>query len=334
MSVLVFYGCQGAYLITLGEFKTFFATAVAFESLRSTDSIMGQIVHWVATDIIGQAEFWWNRGNDTFDTVDGTAEYFLSPRVYQDKVWGMYDQDNDRKIHKRDLQEFYDSDPTPTEEGDAYCWAYVGQSSCQAVSTAAGTVSVVSSDNDDTSFSAIIQGKVAGIQRYEILELTGATAVTGTLSFAADQALDISVENKPEGVITVTHGSATVASIPPKQRRIRTPHIRFMDVPGTTGDTINYFFYKNAPEPVDDADFIDFDDAAYTALRSGILEVCLLMTNKPDLSFKAHEKYRQDCMDLIIKSERDIAGNPIKQLRDSTPFAYRLPTTISGSVTV
>lgn len=321
-------------MMTLGQLKSFFATGTVNQSLQGGSSTMGQIVHWVATDIIATADFWWNRGSDSFDTVDGTAEYFLSNRVFMDKVWGMFDEDNDKPLFKKDLEWFYAVDATPTEEGDADFWAYVGQASCQAVPSAAGTISVVSSNGNDTNTDFVVRGISGGIERYEILVLDGTTAKTGSISWAANKPVSINLENTVLGVVTATIGATTVAQIPPKHLRVLRPHIRLFNVPGTTGDTINYFFYKRATEPVSDSDVIDIPDIAFKALRYGIEEIAYFLTSKLRASNDSFEKYKDAKMELVAISERDVAGNEIKNFRETVPFAFRLPDTITGSVLV
>src|SRR3990167_1359123 len=321
-------------MMTLGQLKTFFATATVNQSLQGTNSPMGSIVHWVATDIISTADFWWNRGSTSFDTVDGTAQYFLSNQVQDDKIWGMFDEDNDKPLHKKDLEWIYAADPTPTDEGDADYWAYVGQASCQAVATAAGTVSVSSSASADTQKDVVITGVSSGVERYEILTLQGTSTVTGPISWAVTPPLSINLGEICTGVITVTRGAVTVAEIPPKHLRVLRPHVRLFKVPGTTGDTINYFFYKRATEPVSDADLIDIPDIAFKALRYGLEEISFFLVGKLQASTAAHKKYQEAIRELIAVSERDIAGNEIKNWRESIPLTYRLPDTITGSVLV
>jgi hypothetical protein len=127
--------------------------------------------------------------------------------------------------------------------------------------------------------------------------------------------------------------SWTVSEIPPNHLRVLRPHIRLQSVPGTAGDTINYFFYKRASEPVADSDVIDLPDIAFKPLRYGVEEIANFLTGKMQASNNAFEKYRDAKMELILKSERDIAGNEIKNWRESVPFTFRLPETISGSIT-
>jgi|TARA_Y100000034_G_scaffold127744_2_gene181165 hypothetical protein len=397
-------------MITLGQLKTFMATGTVNQTLQGSSSTLGDIVHWVATDIISAAEFWWNRGSSSFDTVKGQAEYFLSNQVFMDKVWGMFDEDNDKPLIKKDLSWIYSTDATPTEQGDADFWAYVGQAECQALQTNSATLSFVSSNAADTAVDIIVKGVSSGVERYEPIVLDGTNTATATNPLTWDKLkpLSINLEQTVSGVVTGTlttstftissiaasstsgditvttsaaHGlsvgqtvvqagasdsayngsftvtavdstttydvtatftatdtgtmtqSWTVSEIPPNHLRVLRPHIRLQSVPGTAGDTINYFFYKRASEPVADSDVIDLPDIAFKPLRYGVEEIANFLTGKMQASNNAFEKYRDAKMELILKSERDIAGNEIKNWRESVPFTFRLPETISGSIT-
>jgi|TARA_Y100000310_G_scaffold145087_1_gene144447 hypothetical protein len=397
-------------MITLGQLKTFMATGTVNQALQGSSSTLGDIVHWVATDIISAAEFWWNRGSSSFDTVKGQAEYFLSNQVFMDKVWGMFDEDNDKPLIKKDLSWIYSTDATPTEQGDADFWAYVGQAECQALQTNSATLSFVSSNAADTAVDIIVKGVSSGVERYEPIVLDGTNTATATNPLTWDKLkpLSINLEQTVSGVVTGTlttstftissiaasstsgditvttsaaHGlsvgqtvvqagasdsayngsftvtavdstttydvtatftatdtgtmtqSWTVSEIPPNHLRVLRPHIRLQSVPGTAGDTINYFFYKRASEPVADSDVIDLPDIAFKPLRYGVEEIANFLTGKMQASNNAFEKYRDAKMELILKSERDIAGNEIKNWRESVPFTFRLPETISGSIT-
>ena len=294
--------------------------------------MLGQIVHWVVTDIIGKAEFWWNQANDTFDTVDGQAEYFLNNRVFMDKVWGMFDEDNEWPLIKKDISKFYAYDPTPTDEGDAHFWAYVSQESCQAVPAAAGVMTVVSSNNSDTSINAVLKGKVLNVENYEILTLNGTSTVTGTTSWDASVPVSINLESTAAGLVTFTRG-VTMAQIPAGHLRVLRPRIRLYQVPGTTGDTIRYHFYKRSIPLVSDYEIVDLPDIAFKALRYGVEEIAYFLVGKLQASNNAFEKYRSACDELVSISERDIAGNEIKNVKETVPYAYRLPEIISGTVT-
>lgn len=320
-------------MMTLGDLKTFFALGTVNEALRSSGSnTMGQIVHWVVSDIIATADFWWNQGQDTFDTVDGQAHYFLSNRVFMDKIWGMVDEDNDNPLQKKDLSWIYERDVTPTEESDAKYWAYVDQQSCQAVPTAAGVMTAASSSASDTSIDIVLRGTSSSIERYEILTLSGTSTVTGSISWDASLPVSINLESKAAGLVTVSR-STTMAQIPPGHLRVLRPRIRLYEVPGTTGDTLRYFFYKRSVPLVSDADMVDLPDSAFKALRYGVEEIAFFLVGKTKASESAFKKYQLSLNDLVNLSERDIAGNEIKDYRQPVPFAYRLPDTISGSVT-
>ncbi len=320
-------------MMTLGDLKTFFATGTVNQALRAPGSAtMGQIVHWVVTDILATADFWWNKGEDTFDTIDGQAQYFLSNRVFMDKIWGMFDEDNDNPIEKKDQDWIYAQDPTPTEEGDPCVWAYVDQATCQAVPTAAGVMTVVGSNATDTGIDIVLKGKSSGIEQYEILTSNGTTTVTGSVSWDASEPVAINLEAKAQGLMTISRG-VVMAQIPPGHLRVIRPRIRLYQVPGTTGDTLRYFYYKRSVPLVSDADIVDLPDPAFRALRYGIEEIAYFLVGKSTQSESAFQKYDRALNGLVNISERDIAGNEIKDYRRPTPFGFRLPDTINYTVT-
>lgn len=320
-------------MMTVGDLKTFFSSGTVNQALRSSGSAtMGQVIQMVVSDMVGKADFWWNQAQDTFDTVSGTAQYFLSNRVFLDKIWGMVDEDNDLPLTKVDLSRIYSYDPTPTETGNQNVWAYVDEASCQAVPTAAGVMTVSSSSVSDTSINFVLKGKVSGIERYETGTLNGTTTVTGALSWDSGEPVAINLNSKAAGLVTFTRG-VTMAEIPPGHLRVLRPRIRLGQlVPGTTGDTIRYFFYKRALPLVSDADLVDLPDIAFRALRYGIEEIVFFLVGKTSASEAAFKKYEMAMNELINVSDRDIAGNELKMLQKNIPFAYRLPETITYTV--
>ena len=319
-------------MITLGDLKDLFAVGTVNQSLNAAGSRMGKIVHWVLADIYSAADFWWNRANDTFTTVDGTAEYFLNNRVQDNMIWGMQNQSStERKILKKDLSFFYDLDPTPTDTGTPAFWAYVGQAECQAKPTVAGTLSFVSSNAADISIDVPVRGKSGGIERFEILKADGTNTITGTISWDADSLLSISLEQAAAGVLTFTRGAVVVAEIPPGYLRVQRPIVRFFPVPGSA-DTIQYHYYKKSLPLVSDAEVVDLPDMGFKALRYGCEEIIHFINSQTSESATAFQKYELALKELISKSERDVAGNDIKGIRHTVPFAARLPETIDGSV--
>lgn len=315
-------------MITLGDFKTYYAQATVNQSLRASNSLMGPILHWAITDLISMADFWWNQGNTTFATVSSQAEYFLSTRVSGNRIWGLYNQTEDRKLHERPLDEIYDSDPTPTETGIASFWSYVSQEECQAVPTVAGTISLVSSSTADISKTAVIKGKASGIEQYETLSLNGTTAVTGTISWDASEPLSISLGAACSGVVTATRGAVTVASIPPGHPRVQCPLIRLNLIPDSA-QTIRYFFYKRSLPLINDNEIVDLPDDAFNAIRCAVAEACYALVGKLQASQLEYQKKKEAIKDLVIWSERNIAQTPIKQFKYPDPVAYRLPDFIN-----
>ncbi len=316
-------------MMTLGDMKDLMATATVNQALRAQNSILGKIVHWVVTDIINTADFWWNQDTDTFVTVASTADYFLNNRVNLDKISIMVNETNNNPIIKKPLTFFYDIDPTPTETGSPGFFAYIGQEECIALPTDAGVVTVNSSSANDTS-EVIFKGKSNGIETYDVVNLNGTSDVIGSVSFDASLPINVNLETACSGLVTATRG-VTIAQIPKKHLRVQRTRIKLGPVPDAA-DTFRYWFYKRSLPLVNDSDLVDLPDVAFKALRSGVEEVCHFLTGKSQASALAFKKYEEDIRKLVSVSERDVAGNEIKDYKEKIPFSARLPESIDFTV--
>ena len=320
-------------MMTLGDLKEYFTLSTVNESLRSSSSLMGNITQWVLADILASDDFWWNKDKDTFATVAAQAQYFLSPRVSGDKIWGMYDQTNDNYVTKKDLKFFYEIDPTPTDGGDPEFYAYVGQEECQVVPAAADVIRFSSSNSADVSIDVLVRGKVSGLDRYEVLTVNGTTTVTGALTYDASVPLSISLQSKAAGLITFTVGATTVAQLLPGRLREQRPLVQLYHVPDGAY-TLEYHFYKRSLPLVSDAEIVDIPDEGFKALRYGIEEIAHALNNKQRDSLNAFQKYAEAKTELISWSNRSTDGTYTKGIReDFTPILGRLPDMIVGSIT-
>jgi hypothetical protein len=319
-------------MMTLGDLKEYFAISTVNESLRGSGSLMGNVAHWVLADILSASDFWWNQDKTTFRTIDGQSQYFLSPRVAGDKVWGVFDQSNDFRLERKDLNFFYAIDPTPTDGGDPTFWAYAGQEECQAVPASASTISFSSSNAADTSISVLVRGKVDGNDRYEMLTVNGTNTVTGTLTYDANVPISINLESKAAGLITFSVGATVVAELLPGRLREQRPLIQLYQVPDGAY-TLEYHFYKRSLPLVSDAEVVDLPDEGFKALRYGIEELAHALNGKQAASLNAFQKYSAAKEELISWSDRGTAGIDVKgRSLENTPFVFRLPDTITGSV--
>ncbi len=317
-------------MITLGLFKTEFAEFLANRNIATR---LPEWIYWAGIDLISSYDFWWNKKKSSFTTSASVAEYFLSNRVNGKQIIWMGDESNQtREITEVDLEWIYRTDSTPTDEGDPIHWAYVEQSEVQATNTS-GAVSITSSSSSDSGINVSIKGKVSGVDRYEVLSLNGTSTVTGALTYDADSIESINLESKCTGVVTVTTGSVTIASIPPSLQRILCPRIRLWYVPSETL-TIPYIYYQRFNKPVNDSDIIDLPDNALKALISGVEYYG--HKNNGDIQFanEARSRFEEDKRQLYSWSTRDL--NKIKMKKFGTSISnaekWNLPRTISATV--
>lgn len=210
-----------------------------------------RIPNWlwaVESRVFSMRPLWFMVASQTLTTVDGQAEYILDSRIDGRRISKMNDETEDAHITLDALATMLWRDPTPTEEGQPYSFAYQGLSRVQDQPDAAGTLSFASDDSSDTNKKVVVVGFSGGIEvtkTYETDGSNGTTSVTTADSFDADGITSIQVESGFAGTLTVTadSGSTTVVSIPPNTYYFEAPKIRFMNVPDSAR-TLRYYFYK------------------------------------------------------------------------------------------
>lgn len=313
-------------MITLATLKNEFGLFMVNQAISSR---LPDWIEWVLSDMLSSYEFWWNKEVGTFTTTSGTAIYFLNHRVSMKQVPALYDATNNRELREVSVESIYSADPTPTETGTPDKWAYLGQSHVQALNTAAGTVTVVSSSAADVSQKLMVRGLVSGAERYEELTLNGTSTVTSTLSFDINSVESVSLSAACAGVVTVAR-SVTIATIPPGYLRVECPKIRLQLVPGGTY-TIVYPYYKKPVKPTQDNDIIDIPNEAFKALRYGIEEIGHMNNGDMDYSEASRKKYIEAKRELWIWSNRNLNKNETKDYRRTPPFDARIPQTITGN---
>jgi hypothetical protein len=246
----------------------------------------------------------------------------------------MFDETNNREISEKDLVDFYQTDPTPTEAGTPYNWAFVSQVEVQAITTAAGVMHVVSSSAADTNISLVVRGKVSSVERIESLTVNGLTTVDGTLSFDADGVYSVQLSSVCAGVVTVTHGSTTLATIPPGYLRVQAPRIRLRYVPAGTY-TIRYFYYQGAQRPSNLADIVDIPNEAFRCLRKGIEVIAHQNNGDIDLAAKCEQEYEVLKQNLYNWSVRGLSKKEVKGfIPNERSFLARIPyETVVGNIT-
>jgi len=200
----------------------------------------------VENEILNRHPFWFMVKSNTLTMVDGTATYILDERCDGRRVSKMSDETNDAHVDLTTLANILWSDPTPTEEGDPYAFAYEGMSRVLAQPAAAGTLSIASSSAADVSKYITIRGRVSGLTKTEDKATDaadGTAAVTTTNSWDIGGLELIVKQGVTTGTITITRGAVTVASLAPKVLYHEAPIIRMKDVPGAAA-TMRYYFYQ------------------------------------------------------------------------------------------
>jgi hypothetical protein len=318
-------------MITLGLLKSEMREFLVNEAISSRIS---DWAFWVTADILSRHDFWWNKKKSSLTTVASTAEYILSPRVNGKQISYMGNEaQRGFEITERDLEDFYRFDSTPTETGEPRHWAYVDQSEVLAITTAASTVTVVSSSASDLSVNVVVRGKVGGVDLVEEIALNGTTSATGTLSFDADGFESVSLSDVCAGYITVTANSQTISQIPPGLQRIQAPRIRLWRVP-SSALTLPYIYYQNAIKATKDGDIINLPNSAMKALRRGITVIGHENNGDIDLALSLDKQYNEFIAELYSTSTRELNKVYKKNFncKDSEVVGI-LPRLIVGSVT-
>jgi hypothetical protein len=287
----------------------------------------------VLIDIIAENDYPWNKKTTTFTTTSSVPEYILNHRVSGKQIYKIFDETNNREVCEKDLIDFYQEDPTPTETGTPYKWAFVCQSEVQNITTAAGVVSVSSSSASDTNITLIVRGKVSGVERIESLTLNGTSTVTGTLSFDADGIESVCLGSYPVGIVTVLQGAQTLSVLPPGYLRIQAPRIRLSYVPGGTY-TLRYFYFQKAQRPSSPYDIIDIPDEGFRCLRKGIEAIAHMNNGDIDFAATAERDYEALKKKFYIWSVRNLNKKEVKGYVSSQQgFLARMPDSIVGNIT-
>lgn len=318
-------------MLTLGRLKTMFVQSLANQGISG---FVGDWAYLTLIKLFGTShKFSWNKRRDDFDTVDGTAEYYLSPDVWnQDVLWMGDESVQGKTIVKKPLDWIYRYDSTPTEEGEPIVWAPVDHRHVQASNTAT-TSTAVSTSNADLSVVVTIRGKVSGVHRVETISLNGTTTATpsSALTWDADSIYSVVLDSACVGVVTVNVGN-DIAVIPPGELRVECLRIRLHYVPGEVL-TIPYQFYKRPKKPISDGDIIEVDDSAIPAVLKGIECYGHLHNGDVDFAEAAENRFNEMVVKLIILDKarpQEFHNKEWPQSSGGVPFY--LPRTINATV--
>lgn len=242
-------------MLQLSDFKT---ETNKFAAKAGLNSRIALWLHAVELYALSVHPFWFMVKSASLSTVEDQATYVLDSRCDGRRVKKMNNESSDSHLFLDNLANLLWRDPTPTESGDPWAFSFQGLARVQALTTAASTLSVASSDADDASKKIVVRGLASGIYQTETITLDasdGRTAVTSSLTWDAGEVETVQKQSTFEGTLTVTAQSAavTVVSIPPNDLAVEAPLIRLMNVPDSV-QTLRYYFYQKVRRLTSDYD--------------------------------------------------------------------------------
>jgi hypothetical protein len=316
-------------MITLGQIKTEMRNWMANATIASR---IADWVYWTHVEMISQPNnFWWNRKVSSLSTVASTAEYILNYRCDGERIEQVTNNSvSNQIIVPTDLKNIY-SVTDYTDTGDPINYSVVGVVGVQALSTAAGTCSAVSSGATDLSIICTVTGLVSGVITTDQISLNGTSSVAGTVSFDIGSITQVTLSGDCAGNVTVTRGAVTIVVIPAGNKRIQCPIIRFYYIPGSV-QTINYIYQKKPYKIVDDDDVVDIPDFAFPTLLTGVEYWGHKNNGDLDFADATYQKFRLMIEGLATKGYlRDTHWKEFTQGSDGAIFT--LPRTITYVVT-
>lgn len=224
-----------------------------------------------------------NRRKDNFDTEEDVETYQL-PRDL-DKISIIRQTDSPTKIKYYPDEIFYKMIPNPTATGNPRCYRIWEEEGVATRLTTADTIDIVSSSaSDGSTFKVSIVGyDVNGIKQSEELSLNGTTAVTGTLTYAANRPLRISKSAKTTGKITITeHSGGTTLVILGKEER--SPRFKVIGLYPIPDDAITIYleYFTRIRRLINDTDVPDIDNKWIWVVREGTLAKIYQYMQKTD----------------------------------------------------
>ena len=258
----------------------------------------------------------WLRKHEEFDTVAAQADYVLDREV--DKIAGIK-FDNKSALSEVNTDEFMMiADPTLAGTPRVYLqWSMSGVSTKLATADTIDVVSDSASDAGDADLSVTVWGYSSGILRSETYALTGATPVTGSITFDADD-IYVSKGKNTTGSITVTEnsGSTTLVKLGPTESNPIFKVIKLHRVPNAAlnGDI---YYYTRIRELENDSDVPQFDHKWHHVVTKGVVAKIFQHLGKESEKNSAIAFYRSNVRSMI---ESDQAGpNRIPDLKRHLP---------------
>ena len=249
----------------------------------------------------------WLRRKYEFDTAASTTDYVLPRDV--DRIALLRQETTPVKLRQVTDRRFYLLDAKRDETGNPKTyrlWEVSGVSTKLATADTIDVVSSSSSDSGDSELAITVWGYVGGIIRDETYALNGTTAVTGSLSFQADDVF-VSKQKNTTGTITVTEnsGSTTLVVLAPNDRN---PLFKVVSLYPQPGSAITMYleYYTRIRELYNDSDVPQFDSKWHHVVTKGVIAKIYQHLGKESESQSSIAMYRSATRAMVAG---DLAQN-------------------------
>lgn len=252
----------------------------------------------------------------TFASVASTQRYFFRADIL--KILGIFDTDNDKKLIEYTDQRWDMLDVDRDSEGTPYGFRQWSPTEYERQLSSGSTITVVSSDNADTTQKVRINGVVGGVNDTELLTLNGTTNVTGSKTFTAIHG--VRKDGATEGKVTVTDGSNTLAVIAPADLYTQYQPVDMVYIP----DAVYNYRVKFVRTPRKMVNAEDVPDVP--ELYSDLVLIGAEIEAREDLN----DFQRANDLRAIFDNEhKDIKANQGSNRRRRRIYGRRRPTIIS-----
>lgn len=170
-------------------------------------------------------------------------ELYACPYDFRKEVEGTVHLGNE-KITATDLRDIaHRREGDGKDPGTPLVFAVSGLWPVHTQPSAASTVTFVSDSSADTQITVTVCGNVDGLQRYEIIVLDGATAVTCSLAFT--KFFEMSKGKKDAtGVMTASIGGSEIVAVPPQAKAMAFKVFKPEPIPDSAG-TVTFDYYRS-----------------------------------------------------------------------------------------
>ncbi len=257
----------------------------------------------------------WLRRKYEFDTVSSTTDYVMPRDV--DRIALLRQETTPAKLRQVSDRRFYlldakrDAGGTPKQYR---LWEVSGVSTKLAVADKIDVVSSSTSDDGDIELVVTVWGYVSGILRSETYTLDGTGAVSGSLTFDADDVF-VSKQKNTTGTVTVTEnsGSTTLVVLAPQDRNPLFKVVSLYPIPDAA-ITMYLEYYTRIRELTADSDVPQFDSKWHHVVVKGVLAKIYQHLGKETEAQSAVAMYRSVTRSMVAS---DVAVD------DYTPTMFR-----------